>query len=69
MYLSITTAQLTRINRNNLYLKANFLKTSVITNFHFALENHLFTQIYDIPRGLGFFANLFLFYYEWQDLS
>lgn len=72
MYLSITTAQLTRINRNNLYLKTNFLKTSaeyVITNFLFALGNHVFTRIFDIPRGLDFFANLFLFYYEWQDLS
>ena len=53
MYLSITTAQLTRINRNNLYLKTNFLKASaeyVITNFHFGLGNHIFTQIFDIPR-------------------
>ena len=44
----------------------------VINNCYFAIGNQVFQQIIGIPMGSDpapFFANLFLFYYEWQYIN
>ena len=41
----------------------------IIQNCYFAIGDHVFRQVIGIPMGSDpapFFANLFLFYYEWQ---